>query len=271
MSKIKVNNSYDNIIQVYQKSVRLLQKKPGLLKHIGNLVTAYKEIEFLIPINEQKLLKGEFAPYHYSYSEMENSYQLAMLGFYRHSFIALKRMLDLGMESIYENCFVEKKNTWLLQETSLPGWEEIWKKTTCFEGIKNFSLVHEMERNIYGLRNELEKLTKSRELTLTDGKINSHINYFNESLFDKWLELLEKTVRNLIVLHLLRFPPGIIPLEIDQNIQASPSTDGFLRPDQVEIVKNVLENKYIKEVESFNLQNGRTRRMLSIVKNLPAS
>lgn len=96
-----VINDHSKISETRSGTVKYLEDHAEPYSSLANTMWAYNEIGDLVPQTLDNIMSGHYFPYTESYYELENSYQLALEGFYTYAFTALRSVLELGILGVY--------------------------------------------------------------------------------------------------------------------------------------------------------------------------
>src|ERR1051325_5774928 len=126
----------------------------NLHEKIDKLSWAYHEIGHVIPQYIGKLFTGHNFAYNESQYEVECSYQLLKLSFYKYAFIALRNALELGLLSVYWD---KDDNS----EVLIQGWHSSQENTPfkrqIFDGLKTIHNINSFCKH-FDLFTRIDKL-----------------------------------------------------------------------------------------------------------------
>jgi hypothetical protein len=212
---------------------------------IDKLVWAYHEIGNVIPQNIPKLFSGHVFPFNESIYEIECSYQLLKLAFYKYSFIALRNALELGLLSVYWD---KNDNSESLIQNWHDSKEDTPFKRQIISGLKSIANINEF-CNHFDLFSRLNKIYDDlSDYTHTKGYNysaqnlnNANFTRFNEKVILEWLNLLECVIQLLLTIHILKYPVAIQHTPIQDKFGINGPFGGFLDVFQSEQIKEVLD------------------------------
>lgn len=121
-----VVNDRSNVDQAYADSIDYLRTRPEVRSRLRQFMWAYQQAGDLVPQTLEKATSGHYFPYAQSYEELENSYQLALGGFYRYALIALRNTLELGVVGVFfavEDQEHVEAQPWLRGEQYTPSFQ----------------------------------------------------------------------------------------------------------------------------------------------------
>ena len=94
-------NQPDRANEVYEISREYLLGHEDLTNRIQDHLRARYEVNDVVTETAPKLESGHFFPFLESYTELELSLSLALLGFYRHAFDSLRSSFELCVAGVY--------------------------------------------------------------------------------------------------------------------------------------------------------------------------
>ena len=258
MDRIILINDREKIEKVYSDSEAFLKKNPPLSKEIGAFLWAYHEIEDLIPILVHNFWSGHNFPLNESYSELENSYQLCLSGFYRYAFVALRNVLELGLLSVYW----DKSNQshidiqqWLRANEDTPRRQQIIEGLKQIPNINSFAQSYNLWAEIKSLYDALSDFVHTKGLLHSSRGLSGHqsnVNQFSEASFRRWISTMKSVVQIMCIVHLLRYPVGLQYTPMDEKFGLNSPAGGFLNPFQQDQIKKILDPKAVKILKEIS-------------------
>jgi len=232
-----------------------LDNKNSHLK-IDNLIWAYHEIGQVIPQNVPKLFSGHIFPYSESYYEIECSYQLLKLAFYKYSFIALRNALELGLLSVYwdkDNNSESLIQNWHESKEDTPFKRQIVSGLKTIENINKFCNQIDLFSRIDSIYNELSDYTHTKGYAFSGQNMNNaNFTRFNEKVILKWSKLVEKVVQLLLTIHILKYPIAIQSTPIQDKFGINGPFGGFLDVFQSDQIKEVLNSDELQLMQTIS-------------------
>lgn len=120
-----------------------LDQNPEIQKKISQCFEAYRYLSCLIPQSVENFASGHFFPFKESEYELENSFSLACIGYYRYSFIALRTSLELALLSVFWDregkSHIEIKD-WVRAKRDTPFKKQILEGLFQINNLKSFNL-----------------------------------------------------------------------------------------------------------------------------------
>ncbi|MFY9299634.1 MAG: hypothetical protein WAO91_00385 [Candidatus Nitrosotenuis sp.] len=253
---ITIINSDEKIRSALNESNQYLMSNNELSFRIDRTLWIFRSLEDLLPQTLEKFWSGHMFPLVEANSELENSIQLCKLGFYKHSFIALRNIMELGLLSVYwdiDGKSHENIQSWLYSFENTPFKKTVFEKLLTNQNIKKFNEKHEILKNIKVLFNELSNFAHTKGRTYSGMDLaNANFNRFNEKSFLKWLELMTRVIKSVIILHVLQYPVALQHTPIEDKFGINGPAGTFLLPHDSEAVKNFLDKDIMETLQEIS-------------------
>ncbi len=238
-------NDHRNIESMWRETEEYLNSHKSLRNEVAAHLVAYREVQDLIPETAENVGSGHFFPYAESHYELESSFELCRQGFYRHSFFALRCVLELGTVGLYfdkNDRSHPDVQSWLHSQDRTPHFRNILSHLFELEYFcqfeHGFSLQHEITC-IYSSLSDYVHVRGYRHSTI--GQVGASYNRFNERALHRYVKLMEKVIRNLITMMLLKYPIGMQKLPFSDKFGLDAPVGGFLDKLSRSAVLAVLE------------------------------
>lgn len=232
MKKPLIINDYEKITAVYQQSVKYLENHSDLLEKIATYLWAYNEIGTLVPQTLDNFWSGHFFPFSESYYELENSFELCKQGFYRHSFFALRCVLELSVLGLYFDQYNQSHldiQEWLHSKKPTPSFKNMIKSIFKLQYFKQFNEAVPIHSEMEQTYNVLSDYTHVRGYRFsTTGQTISNFNQFNENSLKIYINLMKAVVKNNVIILLLKYPIGMQKLPLMEKFYLNTPMGGFL-------------------------------------------
>ncbi len=209
------------MIRVILKTFEQYEKHYEIIKNIEkeknlkNKIEGYLSSVFLISQNIPKrdvadFFSDEDFSLNECYEELEVSYELMKLGFYKQSMISLRTSLDIGLMSIYwtnkgfeNNDFKE----WLKSKKNTPfKGKDFWKIILQNEYIKEFNEKFDLINDIKNIDLSDYVHTKGKSYSNLISHRKVLVDNLEEIEFKRWIDIFKRIIRFIEILHLLRYP-----------------------------------------------------------------
>lgn len=267
-------NNHNKIVRTYADSLNYLKKdKSGLEKEIALHFLAYYEIGDLIPQTLDNVGSGHYFPYSESYSELENSYELCLEGFYSYAFAALRSVLELGIMGIFfsvNDKEVEEVRPWITSNERTPAFRKALKRLKEIPCFKEFDNRFRFTENVLEIYDHLSGFIHTRGYKYSSrSKNRCNFNNFNEKALMEYLNLMFSVVSNLIVLMIIKYPIGIRPLPLSEKFGLNPSSGGFLEFYKISYIKAVIGDDKTVFLEDISNNNSEVQGIVNEIESLP--
>lgn len=251
MKKPLIINDHEKVKEVYKRSQEYLKNCDIVQEEIATYLWAYNEVGNLVPQTVESFWSGHFFPFSESYYELENSFELCKQGFYRHSFFALRCVLELGVIGLYFNkddqAHIDVKK-WLHSEDPTPHFQRSLRRLFELEYFRQFNDKSALQQEIQDIYSLLSNHVHVRGYAYsTTGQSQSNFNQFNESSLRRYVESMKKVVKGIITMMLLKYPIGMQNLPLWDKFGLNAPVGGFLDESSQPAVLVIL-NEDTKEV-----------------------
>ncbi len=262
-------NHRDNI----DHSEKYLSENPDFHKKIDRLMWAYHEIGHVTPQWNGKLFSGHNFAYSESNSEIECSYQLIKLCFYKYGLIALRNALELGLLSIYwdkdDNAEILIQD-WYRSKEDTPFKKQITTGLKTINNINQFCKYIDLFIKIDKVYGELSDFSHTKGYTFSGQNLN-HANFtkFNEKTIRDWASLLEQVIQLLLTVYILKYPVALQNTPIQEKFGINGPFGGFLEVFQSEKIKKVLNQDELKVLQEISDNDEGAKSLRDWVNSFP--
>lgn len=264
-------NSFNNITNVYQHSEEYLRKN-DLKKDLDRYCCAYHTLLQIIPENAERIMSGHTFPFIESYEDLEKSFQLACLGFYKASFVSLRSVLELGLLSVYWNRQNEahiEVRSWVKSKEDTPYKKHIIDGLLSMEDFKTFQNQIDITSEIEELYGQFSNYVHTKGVKYSSRASSlSNINNFSEKGFNRWIDLMRNTVRIVVTCHLIKYPVSLCNLPIDEKFGLN-TPMGLINPHETEYLINILPSEYQTVLKVISENNVEAQDVAKWVYSLP--
>lgn len=217
---------------------------------------AYYEVQDLIPETAETLGSGHFFPYTESYYELENSFELCKQGFYRHSFLALRCVLELGVMCLYfdkDNQAHVDVQRWLHSEDPTPYFQRSLSRLFQLKYFHQFNGRFSLQEETQGIYSLLGDYVHVRGYRYSaTGQARANFNRFNELSLRRYIEFTKKVVKNVVTMMLLKYPIGMQKLPLWDKFGLNAAVGGFLDDFSQSAVLAVLDEDSKEVLQSIS-------------------
>lgn len=269
---LPISYECDKSIEVYYLSKEFIEN--GEIKEkISDLFWIYYSIGDLIPHTTESLWSGHFFPWTESWEEVQISYNLCLFGFYKQAMVSLRSTLELGLLSVYWNLNDDGHKIireWLKSEKYTPYNDEIWKK---LKNHKNFKLFQQK----IDIKNRISKLgflsnyvhSKGHKYSNSIGLLKSNFQTFEVKAFNIWFGAFEEVVKVLSILHLIKYPIGVIRFDYHKKFGIDTPMFGGLQEFKIEWIKKLISKEEFNQIEMIAQNDETVKEILEWISQLP--
>jgi hypothetical protein len=255
-SPVQILNSEDRYLKVLEETNQYFREHEDIAKEINDHIWIMHDLLDLIPETVEKFFSGHTFPLMESQYEIEASIAFCMQGFYKHSMIALRNALELGLMSVYWD--VDDKSevdiqSWLKSVENTPFRKNISKRLLQHKHIFTFNeQVHLIDYidKVYGLLSDFGH-TKGAKFS-SRGLGRSNVNTFYDKSLHLWLRLFKQVIQIIAVVHICKYPIGFQFTPLDDKFGLNGPAGGFLNPHQSNRIKQNLNEDWNKVLQKIS-------------------
>ncbi len=266
-------NDHAKVESTYAASLEYLKVHPDLYRKIASYLWAYHEIGGLVPQTIEKFWSGHYFPYSESYSELENSYELALHGFYNYGFAALRSVLELGLLGVHfavrdtEHIDVQP---WITSQEQTPRRKEIFGRLRELETFREFDSRFKLEARILKTFDRLDRFVHTRGFRYSSRALRlSNVNQFSAKSLQLYFGSMFKVTTDLMVVMLLKYPIGMQSLPLDEKFGLNGPVGGYLQQHQVERITPLIPPEESDFLQKISDNDPEVRAAVEYFNNLP--
>jgi len=250
-------NSDEKILSVLKESNEYLESNPEISSKIGQTLSVFNHVEDLLPQTIEKALSGHIFPLVEAEIELKSSIQFCKLGFYKHSLIALRNALELGLLSVYWDIDGQSHidiQEWLHSFIDTPIRKRtIFPKLKTNQNIKNFDDKHKILDYFDDIFKKLSNFVHTKGRIHSSWNLaNANFNRFNEKSFLICVDFLKKVVTFVVIIHVLKYPIALQHIPLYEKFGLNPPVGGFLESYQSDVIKNFLDKDKLKTLQEIS-------------------
>lgn len=266
-------SNHEKAIEVYNRTEEYLEKHQEMKKDITTLIWVYHDLGDLVPQPIEKFWSGHYFPYTESFFELQNSFLLAQYGFYRYAFISLRIVLELGLLSVYwdknDKAHQDIQN-WLKSMENTPFKSQLCRGLQKIENIRIFDKKTSFIDRIEKLYDELSNYVHTKGSMYSSSGMNiSNFNAFNSEVLEGWHFFMSEIIKINCIAHLLKYPVGLQYTPIEQKYGINGPMGGFLKPFQLERMKNIFDKKTYKILKEISDDDENAVGLTEAINDLP--
>jgi hypothetical protein len=269
---LPISYECDKSIEVYFLSKEFIENS-DVKEKISELCWVYHSIGDLIPHTTESFWSGHFFPWTESWKELQISYNLCLFGFYKQAMVSLRSALELGLLSVYWNLNDDGYKIireWLKSEKDTPNKGAIWKK---LEEHKNFRLFQQK----IDIKNRIFQLgflsnyvhSKGHHYSNSIGLLKSNLQTFEVKGFNNWFDAFEEVVKVLSILHLIKYPIGVVKFNYHEKFGIDTPMFGGLNEFKIEWIKKLISKEEFNQIEMIAQTDETVKEILEWISQLP--
>ncbi|MGR9047083.1 hypothetical protein ACQ4XT_00255 [Halobacillus faecis] len=265
--------TFDKSGEVYEATCNFIKEHEGLKLEMEDYLSVYNSLVDLVPQDMQTFWSGNTFPLQESFEELQISFVLSSQGLYKQSLTSLRNVLELTLLSIYMNIGDEGHldiKSWLSSQNETPRIPELWSKISRHHNFKEINQVYDLKTRLLQL-NELHDFvhTKGYKYSNKMGiKFKSNFQTFEEETFIRWYETMKEVVRVSVILHLVKYPLGIIEYDYSRKFGIDIPMLGGLQPHHTSVVRSIIEPDVVSYIESIAKKDSHVNEIMEWLDTL---
>ncbi|MBI5893477.1 MAG: hypothetical protein HZB79_07490 [Deltaproteobacteria bacterium] len=263
---------FEKSTEVYKITKKFLYDN-NYIPELENLYLAYRGIGNVIPETTENFWSGHFFPYIDSFEELEISFNLCSMGFYKQAIVSLRSGLELGLLSVYWNLNDDGHKViknWLKAQEDTPRLSQIWQYLIKNKNIQLFQKRFDLKKRLLDLgylHNYVH--TKGWKHSNSIGLLKSNFQTFERKGFEIWFNSIKEIIPVLCILHLLKYPIGIIKYDYSSKFGIDVPSFGRLNECYIYRLEKVIEKDTLKFLQFIALNDNETKNILEWINSLP--
>ena len=263
----------DASFSVYKQTKQYLEIQPDIYRGLSELAWAYSSIGKVIPTTSENIWSGHFFPRHDSWEEIQVSYNLCLLGFYKQAMASLRGSFELGLLSVYWNLNDnghEIIQNWLRSQENTPRFDKVWRKLEQHPNFRIYQQQHDIRQRLLDLGYLHDYVhAKGRKFSNTFGLLKSNCQTFEESGFNKWFTAYEEIVKILCILHLIKYPIGVIRFDYSTKFGVDVPAFGGLDEFEVDRLEKVIGQDALRTIQLITESDSNVQDVFNWIRGLP--
>ncbi|MBN2462546.1 MAG: hypothetical protein JXB43_02975 [Dehalococcoidia bacterium] len=273
MDEPLIHNDHEKIEDVYRKSEEFLKANTSVVREIATYLWAYHQSLDIVPQWIDRFGSGHFSPFSEAYYELENSFELCKQGFYRHSFFALRSVLELGVMGLYfdkdDQAQLDVKN-WIKSIEPTPKFKACLDRLFELRYFKLFDGSFDQLKEIKDLYDSLSDYVHVRGYSYsTSGQTISNFNQFNEQSIQTYISLMKRVVKSTIIMMLLKYPIGMQELPLWEKFGFNPPFGFLVEEYQYRAIISVLEPKTKDFLQEISDNDPKVKEIVKGINDMP--
>lgn len=277
MIQLPFSYNFENYIAVEQETKNFLLKNTAIETKLAETSWAVHSLGGVIPHTTENYWSGHYIPYSESFEEYQVSYLLCVQGFYKQAMASLRSVLETGMLSVYYNVdddghiviqgWVQSKQE---RQYDTPRTKSIVKKLMKVPNVckfqEKYDLFAEID-NVSFLSNYVH--TKGASYSNKTRPFKSNTQTFEKVEFIKWLDTAHQIIKIISILHLLKYPFGMIDYDFSTKFGVDIPSFGSLNGFHRERIKNVLGDDIWNHLTAIAVDDESTTKFMAEIQNMP--
>lgn len=265
----------DKSIQVKNETADYLEKNPEIKSRIQNLYIVYHSLHDLIPVTFESFWSGHNFPYSESWDDLQISFTLCQFGLYKQAMGSLRSALELGLLSVYYNINDQGHETvkkWLRsspnKEADTPRMGLIWKILIAHPNIAKFQSKVDIQQQLLDLgflHNYVH--TKGHKFSNGMGMMKSNFQTFEEESFMKWQTCLESIIEVVCILHLLKYPAGMIRYDYSRKFGIDIPSFSHLQESNLDRIENLFPKDKMELLSQISSEDTGTTNFINWIES----
>lgn len=267
-------STFDKSTEAYQLTEQFINNNEELKSDLEKHFWAYQSLTDLIPQTNESLFSGNLFPLQESWQDLQISFTLCAQGLYKQSMNSLRSTFELSLISLYMNIddkgHIDVKD-WLKSRLDTPRITHLWKKISKHNNFKQIQESYNLKEKLINLNNLHNFVhTKGYKYSNYMGKrFKSNFQTFEEEAFMDWFNYMKEVVKLSVVCHLVKYPLGIMEYDFGEKFGIDIPMMGVLQQHQVHILKDIIEEDIILEIEKIGLTDSHVKEIMTYVNTLP--
>ena len=240
---------------------------------------AYLSLGDTIPFTHDNITSGHTFPWQESWNEIQISYNLCSLGFYKQSLASLRAALELGLLSAF---YVLQRNElgqfrdWLRSRENTPFFNSIWKRISLYENVVYFESSYDLKTRILKL-GYLHNYVHTKGLVYSNFshsgtdelKINPGTQQFNSDYFNVWFFAFKEIIEVVSILHLVVNPISVYRCNYWRKFGLDKPWVGGLEEHEIERLNNIVGDDIFKKIEVLKDFDTNTKELINWIESHP--
>lgn len=268
---LPISYNCEKSIEVYHLSNKFIENSEFKDK-LNDLFWMYHTIGDLIPHTTESFWSGHILPWTESWDEIQISYNLCLFGFYKQAMVSLRSAKELGLLSVYWNLNDDGHKiirAWLKSEKKTPNNREIWEKLEKHNNFKFFQQKIDIRNRILKLR-FLDNYVHSQGRKYSNSSLpKSNSQTFEINGFNNWFGAFEEVVNVLSILHLIKYPLGIIEFDYYKKFGIDTPMFGSLQAGEIELIKRLISKEEFEQIEVIAQNDENVQKIMQSITQLP--
>ncbi|MDE3075566.1 MAG: hypothetical protein KGJ86_09060 [Chloroflexota bacterium] len=225
---------------VYDESREYLSKGTSL-GEFDLLVSALDALSDLVPADIRSLAAGLSMPMSEAHFEFQNSFELALLGLYRHALLTLRLVLELGVLGVFLDATDSPESKWYFGQAPTPPFKRMLKDLNQVPGLVEFDRRFGLVSRVAELYQALGGFVHTRDFAHSAlGLSGSNFPRFVVEPLERYIATARQSVQLISSLTLLKYPLGMQVLPFFDKWGVDGPLGGYIDEGQVLLLGRTL-------------------------------
>ncbi|MEA5554701.1 hypothetical protein VB713_27620 [Anabaena cylindrica UHCC 0172] len=267
--------TFDASLEVYEQSKQYLEEHPEIAHKLSELAWTYHSLGKVIPMTTENMFSGHFFPWHDSWEEIQVSYNLCLLGFYKQAMTSLRSSFELGLLSVYWNLNDdghEVIQNWLQSQddTPTPYFDKVWRKLEQHPNFTTYQHKHNIKKRMLDLKYLHDYVhSHGHKFSNTIGLLKSNKQTFEQKGFNKWVDTYEEIIKILSILHLIKYPVGVIRFDYSAKFGIDIPVFGGLHELEIDRLEKIIGEDAFASIQLIADSDSTVQDLIIWIKSLP--
>jgi hypothetical protein len=269
---------FTDLRRVYVESQHYLREEPTRTTRLLHSIRAVGRLPSLVPTRDGGPIPWSTVPILEAHRELEDSYWLSQLGFYRNAFVALRGTLELAVLGMHFDTDDEARTkymAWLKSEALTPRFvSECLRPLFETKRFRLFERRMPYRSRVERILHRLDNFVHSRggfygNVGLGRWNIESERQVLNERALERYIALAVPVAQAAATLMLVRYPLGMQVLPLLDKFPVEHIPRGFLDEDERLAVVGILDRRVVAVLQELSDNDKGVMWMVGQISNLP--
>jgi hypothetical protein len=266
---------FQDAAQIHGLTQKFLESNQQCALEIDEYLRAFGILFDLISVDATTFYSGHLFPFLEADTEISNSLLVASIGCYRLGFTSHRSVLELGLLSIFYDSSSDgerSRDDWLKAKTNTPFFKDMCTKLFKHPNFEDIQSKYDLKNDLATLYYRLCDFTHTKGGKHSNRRLGGnllHGIFFNEGTFLDFISALKATVKMSVILHLVRYPVGLLHTPLYAKFGLNRPVGTFLSPEDSEHLKKIVGVPYNAILQSFADADSRAQGQANYVSALP--
>jgi len=259
--------------EVCEESGNHFREHADLRKRVEDHLRARYEINDLVPQSLASLGSGHYFPFSESYNELEGSLILAVFGFYRHAFVALRTSMELSLVGVFydrDDDSASEIEQWIRSGERTPNFKKMIKALSSIRGYAAFCRASNFQEILLHNYDNLGGFVHVRGYSYSSTRLwSSGVIGFSKDSLHGYIESFCEVAHSSVILMLLKYPIGMQALPLFAKFGLDSPAGGFLDVEARAAVLNILTEQEHTVLLAISNTDPDVRQVVESIEAMP--